>query len=59
MPFLHRAQWKCNMKTTSFNSILRIAQPLEIIAEKEAVHVQPEYQKSLAGSRMFWKNSEN
>ena len=47
------------MKTTSFNSILRIAQPLEIIAEKEAVHVQPEYQKSFAGSRMFWKNSEN
>ena len=26
------------MKTTSFNSILRIAQPLEIIAEKKTVH---------------------
>ncbi len=35
----------------------RIAQPLEIIAKKKAVHVQPEYQMSFADSRMFWKNS--
>ena len=40
------------MKTTSFNSILRIALPLEIIAENQAVHVQPEYQKEIAGPRI-------
>jgi hypothetical protein len=38
---------------TAFKPILRACWPFEIIAEKKAVHVQPDYQMRFSGARIY------
>jgi hypothetical protein len=33
---------------------LLVAQPIQIVAKQQAVHVEPDYQRSFAGSRIDW-----